>query len=154
MKLENADLNYERWDRMDLQQETLWCGHDIKQKMALTLAETYLSDYINRIAKELAVVISKRPLIESSPQDYYTYKSREEQINYELSLIQSTREFLEGRWMNASLLYMKAFKHLQQRTSYEQKAFGIWLERVKAKENPPMPDIGFINQGIPLSRLI
>jgi hypothetical protein len=140
--MENTELSFERWDRMD------------PENGLPKLAENYLSIYVNKIENELIKIIKNRPSKITDSQNYYLFKAREAQIHYECAIIKSGQEFLHGNFLAASLLCGRALHHLQRRTKYEEKVYKIWLERIKTKENPPTPDIMFINHGIRLNQLI
>lgn len=118
------------------------------------IANIKLYLYLNNIQKELIRLIKNRPSKEEDSQSYYTYRARQEQINYEIAFFQSTKAFIQGHWSQAIVLYRLASHHLHRRTGYEEKVYKIWLKRLKANENPPEPDIVFINHGINQRHLI
>ncbi|HEY5236604.1 MAG TPA: hypothetical protein VIJ14_10525, partial [Rhabdochlamydiaceae bacterium] len=95
-----------------------------------------------------------RPSKSINPQDYFNYRAREEQVRYELDIRQYCLNLLSGSIVEAFIHYGHALNHLKRRDEYEKKTYAVWLQRVKAQENPPMPDIVFINQGIRSNRLV
>ncbi|HEX2580026.1 MAG TPA: hypothetical protein VHK67_06475 [Rhabdochlamydiaceae bacterium] len=103
---------------------------------------------------ELVKLRSERPSKTLNPQDYFNYRAREEQIKYELELRQYCFELLTGHLVDAAVHFGRAQNHLKRRNEYEEKTYAVWLERLKAQENPPQPDILFINQGIRTDRLL
>lgn len=98
--------------------------------------------------KELLRLKSKRPSKGIDPQGYFNYRAREEQIKYELDFRQYCLDLITGSLFEAVVHYGHALNHLKRRNQYEEKLYAVWLQRVKAQENPPTPDIVFINQGI------
>ena len=104
--------------------------------------------------KELLRLKFERPSKAINLQDYFNYRAREEQIKYELDLRQYCLSLLSGSIVKAFVHYGHALNHLKRRDEYEKKTYTVWLQRVKAWENPPMPDIVFINQGIRSNRLV
>ena len=103
---------------------------------------------------ELLKLRSERPSKTINPQDYFNYRAREEQIKYELDIKQYCLDLLTGDLVDAVLHYGRALNHLKRRNEYEKKTYAVWLERLKAQENPPQPDILFINRGIHSNRLV
>ncbi len=104
--------------------------------------------------KELVKLHQERPSKTNNPQGYFHYRAREEQIKYELEFSQYCIELLKGHFIEALVHYGHAWNHLKRRDEYEEKVYAVWLQRVKAQENPPAPDILFINQGIHSNQLI
>jgi len=104
--------------------------------------------------KELIRLSNERPSKSIDPQSYFNYRAREEQIKYELDLRQFFLDFLSGSLVESSIHYGHALNHLKRRGEYEKKLYAVWLERVRAQENPPTPDIVFINQGIRTNQLV
>lgn len=98
--------------------------------------------------KELAQLYYERPSKSNNLQLYYNYKAREEQIKYELETRRYLIDFISGSLFEAAVHYGHAMNHLKRRGEYEKKLYAVWLQRVKAQENPPTPDIEFINLGI------
>ena len=154
MRVEDSESKFERWDRMD-------SGHESSDQNIDDLIKIMFSkfvnlenltkiaeSYVNKIEKDLIKVVDNRPDKANDRQSYYLFRAREEQIHYECAFIKSTQEFLHGHLLSAWLLYGRAIHHLHRRTGFEEKAFRVWLQRLKAKENPPKPDIDFINHGI------
>jgi hypothetical protein len=103
---------------------------------------------------ELSRLRSERPSKTLNPQYYFNYRAREEQIKYELELRQYCLELLTGHLVDAFVHFGRAQNHLKRRNEYEEKTYAVWLKRLEAKENPPQPDILFINQGIHTDRLL
>jgi hypothetical protein len=104
--------------------------------------------------KELLKLSKERPSKKINPQGYLTYRAREEQIKYELDFRQYCLDLLSGSFFEALVHYGHALNHLKRRGEYEEKIYAVWLKRMKAQENPPMPDILFINQGLHFNKLI
>lgn len=102
--------------------------------------------------KELTKLNKERPSKLINPQVYYNYRAREEQIKYELDFRAYCLELLKGNFFEALINYGHAINHLKRRGNYEKRLYAIWLERIKAQENPPTPDILFINQGIRINK--
>ena len=113
-----------------------------------------ISSFERRREKELCKLKTARPLKKNDPQGYYTYRAREEQIRYELDLRNSGAEFLHGHFYDSLTLYGHALNHLKRRGEYEERLYAVWLQRVRAQDFPPTPDILFINQGISQTRLV
>jgi len=122
-------------------EERLWNAHKV-------------SSFQKTKEKELFRLKSERPSKAINPQDYFNYRAREEQIKYELDIRQYFLSLLGGSIVEAFVHYGHALNHLKRRDEYEKKTYSVWLERLKAQENPPMPDIVFINRGIRSDRLI
>lgn len=104
--------------------------------------------------KELIRLRNERPSKSIDLQGYFNYRAREEQIKYELDVRQSCLDLLSGSLVESTIHYGHALNHLKRRGEYEKKLYAVWLEKVKAQENPPTPDIVFINQGIRTNRLV
>jgi hypothetical protein len=122
-------------------EESLWNEHKV-------------STFQKTKEKELLRLKSDRPSKSINPQDYFNYRAREEQIKYELDVRQYCLDILSGSIVEAFIHYGHAMNHLKRRNEYEKKTYTVWLERVKAQENPPPPDILFINRGIHSNQLV
>ncbi|HEX4840203.1 MAG TPA: hypothetical protein VFU89_07170 [Rhabdochlamydiaceae bacterium] len=103
---------------------------------------------------ELLKLRLERPSKTINPQAYFNYRAREEQIKYELELRQYCLELLTGHLVDAVVHFSRSLNHLKRRNEYEQKTYAVWLNRLQAQENPPQPDILFINHGIRADRLL
>ena len=142
MKVEEIDsTEREKANISPGETESLWNQHrvstfqKIREKELLRLNHERPSKFINR-------------------QEYYNYRAREEQIKYELCLREYCLELLRCNLFEAFDHYHAALNHLKRRGEYEKKLYAVWLERVKAQEHPPAPDIVFINQGIRANKVI
>jgi hypothetical protein len=142
MKVEEPDSTDREKGRISPEkEERLWNAHKV-------------SSFQKTKELELLKLRSEMPSKTINPQDYFNYRSREEQIKYELDLSQCCLDVLSGSIVEAFVHYGHALNHLKRRDEYEKKTYTVWLQRVKAEENPPPPDILFINQGIHSNRLI
>ncbi len=142
MRIEENDLTDKEKGRISPEKEgSVWNQHKV-------------STFQKTRELELFKLRSERPSKKINPQDYFNYRAREEQIKYELDLRQYCLCFLSGSLVDAALHYGHVLNHLKRRNEYEKKTYAVWLQRVKAQENPPTPDILFINQGIRSNRLV
>ena len=113
-----------------------------------------VSSFQEKRERELLRLTQQRTSKGIDPQTYFTYRAREEQIKYELDFRQCGVEILKGNFFETLVHYGHALNHLKRRDEYEQKVYAVWLQRIKARENPPTPDIVFISQGIHLNQLV
>ncbi len=120
--------------------ESLWNQHKV-------------STFQTRKEKELLKLNQERPSKAINPQGYFNYRAREEQIKYELNIRQYCLDLLSASLFDAAIHYGHALNHLKRRDEYERKTYAVWLQRVKAQENPPEPDILFICRGIHSNQL-
>jgi hypothetical protein len=138
---ENDPIDNEKGRISPEKEESVWNQHTV-------------STFQKTRELELLKLRSERPSKSINPQDYFNYRAREEQIKYELDFRQYCIDVLSGSVVEACIHYGHAMNHLKRRNEYEQKTYAVWLERLKAQENPPQPDIVFINQGIRTNRLV
>lgn len=142
MRIEESDLTDKEKCRVSPEkEESAWNQHKV-------------STFQKTRELELFKLRSVRPSKTINPQDYFNYRAREEQIKYELDLRRYCLCLLNGNLVDAVPHYGHALNHLKRRNAYEKKTYAVWLQRVKAQENPPIPDILFINQGIRSNRLV
>jgi hypothetical protein len=116
--------------------------------------EHHVSSFQKTREKELLKLHQERPSKTTNPQGYFNYMAREEQIKYELDLSYYCLKLLNGHLIEAFGHYGRALNHLKRRGEYEEKLYAVWLKRIKAQENPPTPDILFINRGIHSNQLV
>jgi hypothetical protein len=142
MKIEESVSTEKEISRISPEkEESLWNQHKV-------------STFQKRKEKELLKISQERPSKSINPQGYFNYRAREEQIKFELNIRQHCLDLLSGSLYDAVTHYGHALNHLKRRDEYEKKMYAVWLQRVKAQENPPVPDILFINRGIHSNRLV